>query len=80
MRVTVPAKSRTGMISASGSSSMSASITASLHNVAQQASVLPSSRSNSISAKGLAAPCSTSPSLTCTLQVPHRPWPQACGM
>ena len=49
-------------------------------SVAQQASVMPSSRSMSISAKGLAAPWSTSPSQTWTLQVPHRPWPQAWGM
>ena len=56
MRVTVPAKSRTGMICASGSSSMSASIVVSHCSVAQQASVLPSSRSNSIKANGFAWP------------------------
>jgi len=80
MRVTLAAKSRTGMTSASGSSSMSASIVTSLCSVQQHASALPSSRSKSISANGLAAPRSTSPSLTCTLQVPHSPWQQACGM
>src|SRR6218665_3957334 len=71
MRATVAAKSRTGITSASGSSSMSASMVASLCSVQQQARVLPSSRSKSISANGLAAPWSTSPSLTRTLQVPH---------
>ena len=59
---TVAAKSRTGMTRASGSSSISASMVASHCSVAQQARVLPSSRSTSISAKGLAAPWSTSPS------------------
>ncbi|EWS64920.1 hypothetical protein Y695_01830 [Hydrogenophaga sp. T4] len=79
MRLTVAAKSRTGITRASGSSSMSASMMVSACSVQQQARVLPSSRSNSIRANGLAAPWSTSPSHTCTLQDPHRPCPQACG-
>lgn len=45
MRETTPAKSCTGRFCASGSSSISASITASDSSVAQQARHLPSSRS-----------------------------------
>ncbi len=56
IRVTVPGKSRTGMASASASSSISASIVTSDSSRAQQASVLPSSRSKSISAKLEASP------------------------
>src|SRR5690554_8127747 len=51
----------------------------SLSTVAQQARTLPSSRSTSIRANGEASPTSTSPSTTCTLQVPQVPCPQANG-
>ncbi|MNY12509.1 hypothetical protein D3C86_1455950 [compost metagenome] len=79
MRLTVPGKSRTGRFSASGSSSISASMVTSLCTVAQQARHFCSSRSKSIRAKLEASPWSISPSVTCTLQVAHRPWQQACG-
>ena len=69
MRVTTPVKSRTGRLRESSSISMSASMTVSDSSVAQQARHRPSLRSESISAKPVARPWSTSPSRTRILQV-----------
>ena len=76
---TVPVKSSHRVVDHALSDSTSASTVTSELGVATQTSALPSLRSNSIRAKSDASLCSTSPSSTCTLQVPQVPWVQACG-